>query len=739
MKPVVVGAVAAWAIATFLAATWFAIGWTGEGAGEYPGGIVLRDAAGEVMRVSLGPKDADCRPYYEADPDDWIVKALVAVEDGTFWEHCGVRPLSILRAACQNMFYRRRISGASTITMQAVRLISPHPKSLWWKFKEAVMALKMERAMDKRWILSQYLNRAPFGSNLIGVEAAANGWFGKGAKALGLGEAAMLAGMVQAPSRFRPDRNLARALKRRDYVLSRMFELGMIDSAQMEGARSVKPTVCRAPRPFRHPHYCDWVMRRLCRDREAQRSHGDFTTALDPDIQGFCEGAVGAAAEKGGYSVAAAVMRVDSGAVVALACSGDYFGEGGSQVNTAISPRPAGSTLKPFLTALAMDRGLVTPEERLADIPRAYKGYRPENFDSTHRGLVTARDALILSLNVPFVQLLQRAGLANFGDVLRSLGFENMKDPDDSFGLGMAIGNVEVSLVELLAAYATIARGGEYRRPCALKAEAKAALSRPGARVFSPAACYLVTDILSGGERSSAALGHVADVEMPRFAWKTGTSSAYRDAWTVAWNPEYAIGVWCGHKSGGFGDKSLVGAKAAAPVAWRIARLLYPQNVGPWFAEPGDVVRRRVCSVTGLPANADCPATEEGRAIAGRSATALCPVHVKDFCGNSVERMESFLAAFSGRAWKASSLAVAQPEDGAKFSLVPGTMNQRIVCRAVGNPEGARLWWFVDGAAAGETTGNLPFTAEMVAGSHEISCSTAEGVSASVTVTVTVE
>ena len=187
------GGVLAVILVAALAAAWLFIGWTDEGAADYAGGVVLRDAGGEVLRVSLGEGDVDCRPYYAADPEDWVVKALVASEDGTFWEHRGVRPLSVLRATFQNLFYRRRISGASTITMQAVRLIRPHPKTMWWKFKEAVMALKMERAKDKRWILSQYLNRAPFGSNFIGVEAAANGWFGKGAKQLGLGEAAMLA------------------------------------------------------------------------------------------------------------------------------------------------------------------------------------------------------------------------------------------------------------------------------------------------------------------------------------------------------------------------------------------------------------------------------------------------------------------------------------------------------------------------------------------------------------------
>ena len=198
-------------------ASWFAIDLDLEEAAErYPAGAVLRDASGRILRVTLGEDDADCRPAYRASPDDWIAKAIVASEDGTFWTHRGVRPGSVLRALWQNVTGARRVSGASTITMQTVRLIKPHKKTYLQKWIEMVKAVKLERAKDKLWILSQYLNRAPFGANFIGVEAAAQGWFGKSAKSLGPGEAAMLAGMVQSPSRFRPDRGYVRALARRD-------------------------------------------------------------------------------------------------------------------------------------------------------------------------------------------------------------------------------------------------------------------------------------------------------------------------------------------------------------------------------------------------------------------------------------------------------------------------------------------------------------------------------------------
>lgn len=691
----------------FVALSWTFIDWTDEGADKYAGGVILRDDAGNVLRVSLGEGDTDCRPFYVASRDDWIVKALVASEDGSFWSHHGVRPLSILRAACQNVFYGRRISGASTITMQAVRLIRPHPKTLWWKWKEAMMALKMERTKSKEWILSQYLNRAPYGSNLVGIEAAAQGWFGKGAKSLGLGEAAMLAGMVQAPSRFRPDRGYEKALKRRDYVLGRMQELGLATAAQVEGAKSVRPVVCRAPRPFRCPYFCDWVMRSL-----GERAAGDVRTALNADVQLICENAVDAAAAKGGASVATVVMRVDTGEVVALACSGDYLGGADGQVNTALAPRPAGSTLKPFLTALGIEKGFVTPETRLADVPTAFKGYRPSNFDTKYRGDVTVRDALIQSLNIPFVRLLNRLGVESFGQQLRTLGFRNLGASDETYGLGMAIGNVEVTLMELVSAYAVLARYGT---------------TSDGTRVFAPGTAYLVSDMLSGNERSAAALGHVADVAASRFAWKTGTSSAYRDAWTVLWNPDYVVGVWCGHKRGGFGDRTVVGAKAAAPVAWGVARQLYPQNDGPWFVEPGDVFRRKVCALTGRPASADCPATVEGTAVRGCSLSVLCDRHRRNAQGEVMTVTD-----------KNSRLALTQPEDGATFKLVPGTLNQQIVCQPTGNGEG-RLWWFVDGSLKGESAGAAPFALEVVAGEHLITCTTGAGDFASASIRVEAE
>ncbi len=543
-----------------VAVSWCVIEWDASAAEEYPQSLVLRDATGEILRVIPGADDTDCRPSYVASTNDWIVRAVIASEDCRFFSHAGVSLRSIARAVRQNITGGRRVSGASTISMQTVRLICPHRKTYLEKWKEAIRAIKMEQQRDKMWILTQYLNRAPFGSNLVGIEAAAQGWFGKRAADLGLGEAALLAGMLQAPSRFRPDRHLDRAIRRRDYVLGRMQALGLIDADQVAAAKSIVPEVRAERRPFLAPHYCDYYTRELKRRSgdQATSVQGDFTTPLLPDVQKTCEAVVQAAAQEGGYAAAAVVRRVTTGEVVALAVSGNYFQDSCGAVNTACAPRPAGSTLKPFLAAYAMDCGLITPDERLVDVSVTYTGYRPENFDTHHRGLVSLRDALVLSLNIPFVELASRVGVDRFAAFLHGLGFAQVGAPQAQLGLGLAIGNAETSLIELTGAYRELAR----------------AAGGAETMTLSPAAAYLVTDMLSGTQRTRAAWGHVADVKAPRFAWKTGTSAAHRDAWTVAWNPEYVIGVWCGHLTG-FGDPTVVGATAAAPRTWQIARALY--------------------------------------------------------------------------------------------------------------------------------------------------------------------
>ncbi len=703
-----------------------------EEARVFPEGFVMRDAAGEIIRVGLGPGDVDCRPTYVASRDDWIAKAIVAAEDARFFSHNGVRVESVLRALRQNITTFRGVSGASTITMQTVRLIKPHKRSFMNKVFEAFKALRLERSMTKDEILSQYLNRAPFGSNLIGIEAAAQVWFGHPASQLTLAEASLLAGLPQAPSRFRPDRNLPRALKRRAYVLDRMEALGMVTHAEREAAEAVELHVLPNRRPFRHPWFCDWV--REC----GSECLGDYRTTLDPRVQALAD-AILAAKSEADETYAVVVLSVRDSSVLAMTASGDYFAKDAGQINAAAVPRLAGSTLKPFAYAMLADRGGLTPGLVLPDVPRTFGTYAPKNFAGGYRGLVTARDALILSLNLPAIDIVNRMGVNPFADKLREIGFSTVDSDYSKLGLGIVLGSVSVRLVDLSAAYAALARGGQYLPATAMR---NAECKMQNARVFSEGASWMVTDMLSGEERSLSALGHVADVKLPRFAWKTGTSAGFRDAWTVAWNPEYVVAVWCGNKHGHVKDFRRTGLNAAAPVAWQVIRALYPSGDAPWFDRPAVIKRRPVCSVSGQAAGPLCTNTVEDVYIDGTTLWTPCAVHVRGVDGNVEEKwppeVQSGLQAIGrNESVNETALKIVAPSDGARYKFFDGIdAAQTAVIRLSGVGKGETVYWFVNGRMAKTTTGNAPLTLPLERGTFAVTAATESGAADQVTLTV---
>lgn len=693
-----------------IAIWWLRTDWPEQAAQNYPCGIVLCSAEGEIIRVKLSTQEVDCRPTYSADAKDWIVKAVVAAEDATFWSHWGVSLRAIGRAALQNSIRRSRVSGASTISMQTIRLLKPHPKNLLWKCKEALMAIKLELSRDKIWILTQYLNRAPFGGNLVGIEAAAQGFLGKSAKELGLGDAALLAGILQAPSFYRPDRHLARAMARRNYVLDQMLRQKVITKEQWTTARSSRPCIHRSARPFHYPHFTDWVL------RSYQLPASVHKTTLDPSVQDTLQKAIDLTAKRMNCSVSAVAIRVKDSAILGMACSGDYRQPPDGQVNTATTCRPSGSTLKPFLVAQLLNTASVTPYTLLPDQPRSYQGYRPVNFDGHYRGEVTLREALILSLNIPFTELLQRSGIENFARILYRCRLVDSIQGATSLGLGLMIGNAEVNLLDLTNAYATFARGGTWRPYTAIVGESPS----EEVRIFTPESAYQISEMLSGDERSYSALGHNVASDLPRFAWKTGTSAAYRDAWTILWNPKLVVGVWCGHKRG-FGDQRMMGTDVAAPTAWSIARQL-SSSPAEWFAPPNTLTNRLLCKISGLPANSFCPSTQKGRVD---STARLCYLHHQEVRTTQGKRFQP----------PDLNLRFLQPEDGATYRLIGGDVAQRIVCQIATTNQPSRLWWFADGSLIDEGT-NCVKSLTFPPGKHRLTVTTDSGCSATTTFTI---
>lgn len=479
-----------------------------------------------------------------------VIEATIAVEDERFRRHHGVDPLSIVRAVGQNISAGEVVSGASTITMQLCRLVEPRPRTFRSKLIEAFRAVQVERALTKDEILEAYLNHAPYGGNVVGIEAAARAWCGKGADELSLAEAALLAGLPQGPSILRPDRYPDRARLRRATVLARMHAEGFIDAETARRAAAEPIVVPDVDRTVRAPHAA-WLA--LSRDPTGGR------TAIDLSVQAVLARAVeGALDLPDGVQVAVVAIEIESGAVRGLVGSRDHSAPFEGQVNGATARRSPGSALKPFIYATAFARGRLAPEDPLPDVPIERGGWRPRNFDGEFRGSVSASVALRDSLNVPAILVTERLGLVEVLGVIERCGIPLPTAAAQRGGLACATGALEVTLLDLTDGYATLGRGGRALPATLREAEARLRLTEgsAGTEVLPRSACREIDAIL--GRRTGG-------LDSPWFVAKTGTSSRRRDAWAVGHNGRFAIGVWVGRFSGA-GDPWLEGARAAMPI-----------------------------------------------------------------------------------------------------------------------------------------------------------------------------
>ena len=704
--------------AAVCAATWLAVRlapFPDQAMAHYPASVVLTDRLGQPLRVWLGEGDIDCRPSYRPDPSHWVVQALVAAEDRRFWSHGGVDLRAVARALAQNVSAGRTVSGASTVSTQVIRLVEPRPRRWGAKAVEAFRALQMEQRYDKRTILAQYLNRAPFGGNIVGIEAASWRYFGKRPADLSLAEAALLAGVPQSPSRGRPDRHPGRAKKRQAYVLARMRACGYITAAQ-ETEALAQPVVARqSPYPFDAPHFTEWVGAGASVDAQ-----GVVRTTLDPVWQQRAGEILRRHLRDGAVHGGAVVMlEVRTGAVRAMVGSPEYAAQPAGQVNGALAARSAGSTLKPFAYAMALDRGWLTPGSVLTDVPARFRDYDPQNFDPLFRGRVTVREALVLSLNMPAIEVVRQVGQTPFYDTLKRLGLVTLSRPADQYGLGLVLGNGEVRLLDLANAYACLARGGVYAPVRVLEGDDRAATGR---RVFSQEACWILAEMLSGDERAMDTTGHAADVRLPRMAWKTGTSAGLRDAWAVAYNPDVVIGVWVGRPDGA-GSDQLIGRTAATPIAWDLFRSLYPDNQSPWYERPAGVTARLTCAVSGRPPGPHCPPGAEDWSIERVTRCEPCAGH-----GGQTGQATNAAPLV---AQAAGSLRILTPARDSTFrwmsDLEAGA--QRVPLTVTGPEPGEPLHWFVNDRPVGVSRAGETLFWPLERGAHQIVCSTACGVS----------
>ncbi|MCW5801536.1 MAG: penicillin-binding protein 1C, partial [Deltaproteobacteria bacterium] len=716
--------------------------------GSYPvedlapprGSTRIHDASGRLLREDVaGGARSRWVPLAQISPI--VVAATIATEDAHFRDHGGVRWRSVARATGQLLAHRRVVSGASTITMQVVRLVHPHGRGVTGKLGEMVDALRLERAVDKDAILEQYLNRSPFGANTIGVEAASQRYFGKPSLHLSLAEAALLAGLPQAPSRLDPLVNPGAARARQELVLARMVDAGALDDAARRAALAEPLRFVPAPPPPAAMHFTDWVL------AQPDVPPGDVATTLDGELQADVERMVAdhVAQHRVAGMTHAAVVVLDNAActVRAMVGSPGYTDPRAGAVNAALARRQPGSTLKPFTYALAFE-GATSPATALPDVETRYGGadgylYAPRNYTDTYAGPVLAGDALARSLNVPAVRLLRTVGPAALLDRLHALGVASLDRPAAHYGLGLTLGDGEVTLLELAQAYAALARGG-------LSCVATPFASPHGSRgprdeiqrVFSPQISWLVGDVLTDETIRASAFGpsNALMLGYP-VAVKTGTSSNWRDSWTIGYTPRVTVAVWAGDASGRPMNR-LAGVAGAGPlfarVMNRVAGSHPPREREP--APPG-IAQVEVCAVSGKRPGPHCAHTRSvhvldehvpseacdwHRDVAidrrnGLRAGPGCPARFVEH--RSLEVLPSLYAAWlasrgGDRAAAYSPLCPASgliagtpvvtfPRPGEVFLVEPGyaAETQTVALTAELDPPAAGVTWLVDGRVVG--------------------------------------
>lgn len=483
----------------------------------------------------------------------WLIQATIAVEDERFDSHHGVDPLALGRAIWQDVTAGRIVSGGSTLTMQVCRMMDNRPRTWHAKVAEMFRSVQLERIRDKRWILETYLNTAPYGRNLRGAQAAAWTWFGKPAGDLSLAEAALLAGLPQSPSRYRPDRFADRAKARRDTVLRRMFERGMIDAGQRQLAAEQPVVIEHRRKPVEASH-AGWLALQ-------KRPSGGCTT-IDPRLQGDLEHLVAGHVQTlpKDTDLAAVIIDIASGDILALVGSANPDNPAAGQVNGVMARRSPGSALKPFIYAAAFESRRLNPDSMVYDLPINRAGWAPANFDRTFTGELPAAEALRRSLNVPAILIAEGVGLPRCIGLFQAVGIELPPAALSHSGLSVAVGGAEVRLLDLTSAYATLGRQGIWQKP-------RLFLDEPIQKrtVLDANVCASLDEILSSRQRRPAGMDKLAPDDVPWFMWKTGTSSGRRDAWAIGHNRKVAIGVWAGRFSG-LGDVELVGGKAAEPL-----------------------------------------------------------------------------------------------------------------------------------------------------------------------------
>lgn len=637
---------------------------------------------------------------------DYFIDAIIAAEDRRYYQHGALDMQAIARSLLEAMQARQIVSGASTITMQLARMLDPSPRTIPHKIREIWLSWRLTAGMSKAEILEAYINRLPMGGNVYGVEAAARTYFGIPAADLNLAQATLLAAIPNDPTDLNPYANWQGLKQRQAYAIDRLVADGYITPT--EGDRALAEKISLPPRDrgiIAAPHFLFFVAQQL-----PQQHPAVVKTTIDRPLQQFVEAQVQQViddlkANNVGHA-AALVIDNQTGEVLAYVGSADYNDTGKLGRNDGVQAlRQPGSTLKPFLYEFALEKRLIHPNTILADVPTHYpipgaKLYSPLDYSETFHGPVRVRLALANSLNIPAVRVLEKVGVENFLDRLHQLGFTHLDKSPEYYGLGLALGSGEVSLWELARAYLTLARGGDAIGLSLTPIEISEK-QEINASPLRRSTMGLIADMLSDPHARAIEFGVDSVLNLPfPAAVKTGTSSNYRDTWTVGFTQDYTVATWVGNFNG---DRmqEVSGVTGAAPLWRRIMLHLHETSEPPAFPSPEHLVTRPICALSGLRPTAACPAVvqeyfyPEDLPEYDRHLDSFYQL-VSEESGDREYRIDlpseydEWVAMQQAPALFARDLKIVSPRNGDVFLLEPAS---RVEFKLAGLEDEAVEWW----------------------------------------------
>lgn len=601
-----------------------------------PTGTIVYASDGTLLGARIA-KDGQWRFASTPRLNEKYKQAVISFEDNWFYWHPGINPVSIARAAWQNIQARRVVSGGSTLTMQTIRLMEQAPRTLPQKMKEMIRALRLELTYSKEEILHLYADNAPFGGNVVGIEAASWRWFGHPSATLSWGEAALLAVLPNSPSMMHPGKNRTALRNKRDRLLKRMYEQGSIN--RTDYLTSLDEPIPDEPRPL--PDMAAHLVAEADQQHKGQRIETTINRTWQEQAEKRLEAWNAEFRQNGINHIAAVVIDLESNTVAAY-CGNVGFSkpQPGNQVDVVRSSRSTGSILKPFLYCARVQEGEILQHTLIPDIPISIQGFAPKNYNRGYDGAVPASNALARSLNIPAVLMLRDYGIPKFRDLLVKSGLKTINKSADYYGLSLILGGAEATLWDVASAYAGMAKTLnryndentynpiDWNQPAYRMADSKTAPAQhensKTPLLYDAGAIWQTFEVLSEVNRPEEMDWHLMP-SIRKVAWKTGTSYGYRDAWAVGVTPRFVVGVWVGNASGE-GKAGLTGASTAAPVMFDLFNFLPATG---WFDTPFEALEEvQICKQSGHLKGRFCPDAVTTLICKNGERTQPCPYHI---------------------------------------------------------------------------------------------------------------